>query len=251
MAVILYLDLLGSRSRWREGGAAAAREAFDAFTGLVIAAAKPDLDAVIDGGIETDSAALVCSDAAAALRIARRAYVKALFRDHPDKNHRTWLRGAVVPSDDAPLRTSRPANGRASQLSIWIYSPSFFDAVAIEKSGFKGMRLLIHSSLMNTQLKNGSRIPIGSLFLMPIRRLRHSSYPKMKDGDVLEYLWMIGNDAAEWTNLQFQMAKRLREANSDPEEFAQAAATQVVFHEADALFRSLSHRAKVLATAKP
>ncbi len=69
----------------------------------------------------------------------------------------------------------------------------------------------------------------------------------MLDDDVLDYLWMCTNDEKLRQNFFFQIAKRLREANSDPEEFVQAAATQVLFHEADAIYRSVAHRAPAYA----
>lgn len=244
MAVILYLDLLGARSRWKREGAVGAETAFNDFARLVVAGAKPDLAQVLDGGIETDSAALVCEDTPTGLRIADRCIRYAFFRDVG--NDRTWLRGSLVPWDGKALRTSRPAHGKAKHLSIWTYSPSFLDAVAVEKSGFKGMRLLVRPSLVNETLKREFRIVVNPISIPLFRRLRHSSYPTVQDGNLQDYLWMIKADDNERLSLSFQMALRLREANADPEEFAQAAATQVVFHEAESIYRSVTHRAAVL-----
>jgi hypothetical protein len=61
---------------------------------------------------------------------------------------------------------------------------------------------------------------------------------------------MIRAEENERVKLSFQMALRLREANADPEEFAQAAGTQIAFHEAESIYRSVAHRAEVLRQEK-
>lgn len=243
--VLLYFDLLGARARWREGGAVAAKDAFDSFASLMIWAAKPFAADVQIGATETDAAAFVCATTSVALRIARKAFVAAFLRGPTAAGPRTWLRGSLVPWHGSELRQVRSSTVEA--IKIWTFSPSLLDAVAIEKSGFKGMRLLMRSGLVTPALRREFRLQEHHQSIIPFRRLKHSGYPQVADGDLLDFMWMMSNDSEERSTLNYRMALRLRESTSDPEEFAQAAATQVVFHEAAAIHASVAHRAKVLA----
>jgi hypothetical protein len=128
-----------------------------------------------------------------------------------------------------------------TQVEITTYSPPLLTAISVEKSGFKGMRLLVDGALITKPIRAAWKIPIGKRTFIPFRRLRHSVYPAM--GDRFEdFLWMASGDNEEWDDRKIVMAKRLRLAGNDPEEFAQAAATQVVFHECDAILQSLRKR---------
>jgi len=250
MAVILFIDLLGARARWKRGGIETSVRAFNHFTAFMIAAAKMDLEYVIDGLIETDAAAFVCSEPEAAFRIARRAYLRAFATPGGSMRERLWLRGAVVPAGEGPLRTGRTAWGPASRVNIFTYSREFFDAVAIEKSGFKGMRLLVRGDVVTARIKRTLALPIGPRWLIPLRRLRHSGYAPGPSEDLQDFLWMSTADSDEWRRLEYTMSSRLRDCTSDQEEFAQAAATQVLFHEASAIYHSVVNRAaRATATA--
>jgi hypothetical protein len=243
MSVILFVDLLGARSRWQRGGIDTALNAFDHFTRFMIAAAKPDLRAVVDGAIETDAAAFVCSDLNVALSIAQRAFMRAFETPKGDQSERLWIRGAIVPAGEGALRTERSAYGDAGNVKIFTYSREFFDAVSVEKSGFRGMRLLVRGSLLTAQARKTITIPIGDRSLVPIKRLRHSTYPPGTVGDLQDFLWMASSQPADWERVQRIMSSRFRDSTEDHEEFAQAAATQVLFHEASAIFQSVHFKA--------
>lgn len=249
MKTLLFVDLLGARARWRSGGIEGSRDAFNRFTKLMIHAARPDMTAVIDGAIETDSCALLCETPHVALRIAGRAFNRAFDMEAQRTGFRLWLRGAVVPSEAPSLRTERAAGGSAKQLSIFVYSHELLDAVSVEKSGFKGMRLLVRDSLVTEGLKNDFALSFGHLNMHTLRRLRHSAYSSNGDG-LHDYLWPAASDPDVWREKQMTMSRRLRDSNSDPEEFAQAAATQVVFHEVAALLAASLHRARGVGISK-
>lgn len=250
MSVILFLDMLGGKDRWRIGGPVASKEAFDVFTRLVIAAAKPDMEFITDGAIETDSAVIVCSETIAALRIAKRACAFA-FRDPDGRDgFRSWLRGSIVPHEPSvELRSSRFASSPMNKLNIFTYSPSLFDAVSIEKAGFKGMRILMRQELVTANLRAEGKIPIRGFNFLPFKKLRYSSYPTSTNGPLVDFLWMATEDSEAWQQLLFGMAKRLRNSAQASEEFAQAAATQVVFHECDAMIMSIRHRSESVTRA--
>jgi len=71
------------------------------------------------------------------------------------------------------------------------------------------------------------------------RRLLDSQYPRNISDTHLDYLWMASEDPEQRRSLEILMSQRLRLACPDLEEFAQAAATQVVFHEYSAMMGSL------------
>ena len=244
MAVILFIDLLGARARWKHGGLATSVATFGQFTRSMIAAARPELPHVLDGGIETDAAAFVCDGPFSALRIARRAFLRAFETPKGAIRERLWLRGALVPSAGEPLRTERPAHGSGSQLRICTYSRDFFDAVAIEKSGFQGMRLLVRRGVISPADRRDLAMSVGNRLIVPVMRLKHSPYPPGPTNDLEDFLWMAHQEAKDWRPILRHMSRRLRWSIADSDEFAQAAATQVLFHEAMAVFQSVSSRAR-------
>src|SRR5688572_30569626 len=105
--VLLYLDLLGTRSKWHRQGRVGVERAFALFHENVLTAITRRGDGlVVGGGIESDSAALLCSDEIAATRIGRGAYRNAFERVPHDADQRQWFRGAIVPVVRIePLRT--------------------------------------------------------------------------------------------------------------------------------------------------
>lgn len=125
------------------------------------------------------------------------------------------------------------------RLSTHGYSSPLLDAISVERSGFKGMRILVADPLITEPLRTAARIPIGGRYLIPLKRLDHSDYRVQGFQD---WLWMLVPDEEAWSRTLRQMAARLRWAAKDSDEFVQAAATQVVFHECEAIRRSLRVR---------
>jgi hypothetical protein len=123
-----------------------------------------------------------------------------------------------------------------AHLSVHRYSGPFLDAISVERSGFKGMRILIEDVLVNDALREAVRIPVAGRRLIPLRRLDHSEY---RANGFQDWLWMLPDDEDVWARRRRQMATRLRWAVRDSEEFLQAAATQVVFNECEAIRASL------------
>ena len=61
MAVILFIDMLGSRKRWQTGGVSESMKTFCRFKKLINTAARQTPEGgILDGIVETDSAMLVC-----------------------------------------------------------------------------------------------------------------------------------------------------------------------------------------------
>jgi hypothetical protein len=251
MAVILFVDMLGARKKWHAGGVEAAVEAFDHFTRMVVAAVRAENPTtILRGGIETDSAMFVFKDAVPALAVARRLYHYAFTnRRHPNAP-RLWLRGSMVrDGEETFIRRSTHMAVQLQHVEVFTYSRPALDAISIEKSGFKGMRLLMGKDIITDTVKRAFCIPFGEMYLTPFRRLRYSGYPAGKD-DLIDFLWMACQEEREWDNISLHMTYRLRHSSRDAEEFAQAAATQVMFHECGALRTNALSRGKRIEKEK-
>ena len=239
---IAYFDLLGTRKKWEKGGRAAVEATFARFEELVrqgLAQVGPE--GVLDGGIEADSAVFVCADEALALRLSQTIFAAAFSATNPEQEaNRPWIRGAIVRVlEPGPLRTPAPMNPPFAHMAVHRYSAPFLDAISVERSGFKGMRILIEDALVTEALRGAVRIPVGGRNLIPLRRLDHSDY---RVNGYQDWLWMLPPDEETWLRRRQQMATRLRWAAKDPEEFLHAAATQVVFNECEAIRASLRNR---------
>jgi hypothetical protein len=241
---LLFVDLLGVRSRWLTGGRSSVEKAFALLDHLVADAIRAeDGKSVLDGAVEADSAAIVCETVDVALRIATRLYCDAFVL--PKKrlaipDHRLWLRGAIIPMVNAnELRTVSPLLKHSPQVRRYSYAEELLEAISIEKSGFKGMRLLVDKALLTNTTRSLFSIPIGKCFFVPFQRLRHSSYPGRTAEGFQDYLWMATPDGDAFETIRKQMDTRLRWAANSAEEFQQAAATQVVFHECLAMMTGL------------
>jgi hypothetical protein len=246
VATLLFVDVLGVRQRWARGGAEAAKELFDRFYGHVVAAARPESGMILDGAVESDSAALVCDTPAAALRIAQRLFRRVFdsvpARKAPDPDQ-MWLRGALVPYPAGQtLRNQRGFPAPLQHIQGYTYAPDLLNAIAVEKSGFRGMRLLVRDELVSANLRTEFRMTFGGWFFIPFRRLKHSQYPQARDGAFQDFLWMVDESDDVWESRKRTMAYRLRTAARDSEELAQAAATQIVFHECAAVLASIRKR---------
>lgn len=240
---IVYLDLLGTKKKWEKGGRIAVEAAFDRFEQAVYRGlAQVGGAGIREGGIEGDSAAFVCLDPLEALRLTQAIFSYAFSTPNPeDELNRIWIRGSIVAaSTGAPLRTAAPMPGPMGHLSTYRFSPEFLDAISVERSGFKGMRVLVDDRLVTELVRAAVRIPVRGRNLIPLKRLTHSDYrvPGYQD-----WLWMLPADDAAWQRLRLEMATRLRWSSRDADEFVHAAATQVVFNECDAILASITFRA--------
>ncbi len=246
MSVVLFVDLLGARKRWQAGGVDESMRTFFTFKTLVKRAVRTlPSGEVLEGGIENDSAMLVCRSTTGAVRIARDLFLNAFRRPLNPTATRHWYRGCVVPHvHQSPLRIGDSLGQGLENVAAFRYSPAAVEALSVEKSGYKGMRLLVSNTLVTQELQDATRIPVGDLALVPFRRLVYSHYPSRIQGDFADFLWMATPDEDEWFSLGLQMTSRLRYAAKDDDEFLQAAATYLVFAECAAIRRSLISKAR-------
>lgn len=252
MNSILFIDMLGARRRWQEGGVELSRSTFTKFKKLIVNAARnTSSDYILEGGIETDSAMIVCSSLLSAIHLAKNIYLAAFRTKNHANAFRIWLRGCITPYVESIfLRQEAPLKKPIGNIKVWAYSAEALNAISVEKSGYKGMRLLVHSDLITQADFDSLRIEFGTHTLIPLTKLRYVGYPKVSEGDYQDLLWMATSNETEWRSLNIHMTSRLRYSSHDSDEFSQAAATQVLFHECAALMNSVISRAKRAAEKK-
>jgi hypothetical protein len=150
-------------------------------------------------------------------------------------SHPFWLRGAISQwaNQYLPVNT-RPITAKGLQVGTqYVTEYDYLLALALEKSGFKGMRLIIDSTVLpdhgrvHQRRWSGFQRPLGI-----IARLRECNYPA--GSDYADVLWMA-DEETRFGHLRGIMAKRFKESTHDPDELMQAAWTRAVFDQTDTL----------------
>jgi len=238
MSVLLTIDLLGAESRWRTGGPGAAAALFDDFTDLVLdTVASLDVASEVRGEIDSDWCGLVCPSVESALALARRIFRRAWLESRNSDDLRLWLRGVVLPTDDSAVRHSAP-DDELTGISRTTATPGFMRALATLRSGFQGMRILVDEELLTDQLRGMFRVPLGRLGLIPFRRMNFTPYPPSLKKTMQDFLWMAETQN-EWGTYMMRMKQRTLWSAHNEAEFQDAAATQPVFCEVDAIIQSV------------
>lgn len=242
MSALLCVDLLGTKARWRYGGHDAAGAAFEDFADLILdTTATIDVAAQVVGDIEGDWCALVCPSPESALALGRRIFRRAWLETRTPEDTRLWLRGVIMPFDAKEgVRPSDQDEELRSIRRTW-FSPPAMRAIAALRAGYRGMRLLVGDTLLTDQLRGMFRIPLGRLGVIPFRRMNFTPYPAGIQRGFQDFLWMA-ETSQEWGPYTLRMKQRLLWSAADADEFAQAAATQIVFHECDAILQSVTRK---------
>ena len=251
VSALLCIDLLGTKARWRCGGAEAATATFEDFHDLVLDTVSTlDCASSVAGELEADWCALLCPTAEAALALGRRIFRRAWFEPRHSEDPRCWMRGIVVPATpDAALRRREP-DEELPGIGRTVFAPEVLHALAALRSGFRGMRLLVAAELLNDSLRGLFRIPLGRLGVIPFRAMNHTPYPPNLGREFQDFLWMA-ETSHEWSQYCTRMKQRMLWSAHAPEEFQQAAATQVVFHECDAILGSVLRKNQLRRQDEP
>jgi hypothetical protein len=246
--VLLYVDLLGMKARWQSAGVAGAKAAYQTLD-LVIRHSlelMPEETAQgIRGGIQSDAAALVCptvSDAVTAgILIFKETFRRCGSLDSGRERH--WIRGVIVELGEAELEDTEALPGAAQRVEKRIFSDDLLEAINVEQSGFRGQRLLVAESLIDPVVEDRFRVPVMNEQSLAL--LSNLEYSNGRSG-FRDVLWMFpSNDPPtdvdhSWQLMRRAMENRLRWAGEGgPGEFTQAAATQLVFAECNAIYRDL------------
>lgn len=243
--VLLLIDLLGVKARWHKGGRRAAQRAFEALEAIVVNAVKhSESNAPVAGLVETDSVALVFESLLTSIPFAQQLFVDTFLAPKSYSDERLWFRGVLVPyRGNLKFRYKARATRLPSTIQVNRLEDSVLNALAAERAGFRGMRLLVGGGTgtgHRTRNSAADKLPGGRTFPRPFLQLRTPQYPKrLARGHYYDFLWMASNDADRINKLNEAMANRLRWASGDPDEFVQAAATQVVFNHWGAFVSSI------------
>jgi hypothetical protein len=244
--VLIFIDQLGTKAKWLSGGKEAASKSFQQFIQMAASSMKStDPNEIETGAIETDSFVLVVKSIDTALEISKEFYRRAF---ELTDDGRVWLRGAIIPiekKDEEELRRQTHLRAPLEKIKLFLYNEDLLEAIQIEKSGFRGMRLVVHKSLVSTETRRKWRIPIETSNFIPFAKLKSSRYPDRIDGNFVDFLWMACPESRDNSTLENLMSLRLRLAAQSTEEFLQAAATQVVFHECKAIMGSISKKIRI------
>lgn len=230
---LLFIDMMGVRSLWHKGGIGYVEDAFNVLHDLTANAIKEGKNKkyLLVGHFESDSIVLICRNVKWAMKIGRTIFRNAFLLSTKLSDRRLWLRGAIVPYEDSlGTRESEPYDEILSQVKIYRYHPSLLEAISVEKSGIKGMRLVVRKYPSGKVLRRQLRYPVGGKVIRIAKRLQSLPYPNRLT-DYWDVFWMASETEEEWNVFKSLMNKRMRWAAKNPEEFSHAAATQVIFSE--------------------
>lgn len=240
---LLYIDLLGMKSRYRATGVNGARAGHRQLVSVVRAGlqALPD-GALVSGGIQSDAVALQFLHAFEAIVVGRAILLNAFTRSN--RARRIWLRGAVMKhgGPKSRLDSIHAIDGCPDGIVDRQFREVLLNAVHVEQSGFRGQRLLVEGGLLDDRLAVSTELVFskGRAF-SPVRRLTYSGYPAPVCDGFADVLWMVPAQLSAWENRKLRMLDLLRwSSKGGEEEMAQAAATHLVFAEADAMLNSVA-----------
>jgi hypothetical protein len=236
---ILFVDLLGVQKMWLTGGAHGVKARISEFSAFVIQQVNelpPGLQ--LDGEqsivVSGDSVSVICRDVEHAIGVGVHLFTQAFFNGRTASSP-FWLRGTIGRWLSTDLTIVRSVPIRAgSQLvgTHFINEDDLLGVLALEKSGFRGMRLILDGTMISReQLFNrtwdGFKRPLRT-----ITRLKDCTYPE--GAGYVDVLWMASSED-QYNRLRGIMDGRFGKSARDQEEFTQAAWTQLVFNSVETL----------------
>lgn len=243
---LLYLDMLGMKSRFVEGHVDGARRGYSTFRRLLGdgLAVLPE-GREVSGGMQSDAASLQFATVDDALLVGR-AVCLAAFRSG-GRERRTWVRGVILEHGwpSSALQRKYPLPHAPDGIYETRFSRHLLNAINVEQSGFKGQRLLIEGSLSVEATARRLALKVEGGNVAPFRRLNHSHYPAPTCDGFRDVLWMIPENPADWPSRRIRMLDLLRwSAGGGPAELEQAAATHLAFAEVDAILETIRRRSR-------
>jgi hypothetical protein len=209
---LLYVDLLGMKSRFRAGGANAARAGQRQLRAVVRAglAALPD-DIDVSGGVQSDAAALQFLHATDAVTVGQEMMLEAFRRS--SRQQRTWIRGVIMKRGGPRSRLDTQVQLEDAPRGVFErqFKPVLMNAIHVEQSGFRGQRLLIEDEVIDDELEAiHLRHRYGGADISVFCRLRYSRYPEPVCDGFRDVLWMVPATLAAWERRKLRMLDLLR-----------------------------------------
>lgn len=241
---VLYVDLLGVQKMWQHGGAERVKQRIAEFNDFII----EQLDFLPshlhrDGEytviLSGDSAAVTCQGFDQAIGIGIHLFTQAFYASDRVSTP-FWFRGAISRWANQYLTVNTvPVRAKGLQVGTqYLMEDDLLRVLALEKSGFRGMRLIVDTTLLPDMAREIRRSwqsfhrPLGL-----VTRLTECNYPAAQFADVL---WMA-DDETRYGHLKGIMAKRFKMSTRDPDELTQAAWTRATFDQVDTLVWTCSH----------
>ncbi len=243
--VLLYADALGMKARWRLG-VETIRTAYDQLEQLVSTTfIETGTDEGAEGGVQSDAVAITFPTTAAALQFGRRLFSKAFF--DATETDRLWLRGVLMPCSVGGLGLAREEDiGRLTGVRSRQFCDELLAAINVEQR-FKGPRLLLAESLVTRELQDTLALRVGTQFIVPLKRLRHSTYPESSWRDVL-YLYPEDISDATMRRRSYEVGQRQRWAAAantagSPDEFEHLSHLALLWTQCDAIYHAKTQAA--------
>lgn len=242
---ILYIDLLGVQKKWSDGGARAVKNRITEFHEFVLHQFNylPS-DLHRDGDytvlLSGDSVSVLCIDPEQAVGIGSHLFMQAFYATNRTSQP-FWLRGAISAWNNQNL-TVNSERVQAKEMNIgtaYVSEDDYLAVLALEKSGFKGMRLILSRDLLRHSTSDFSRDwPSADRPLFYVSRLRECNYPTGEE--YADVLWMTETED-RYNDLKNIMASRFKKCTGNNDEFLQASWTRVVFDQVDTLIWFCRH----------
>jgi hypothetical protein len=241
---ILFVDLLGVQRMWQNGGAAAVKARIDSFHGFIkhqltylpeTLHREGDYTVILSG----DSVAVTCEDYEQAIGIGIHLFRQAFYAKIESPY---WLRGAISRwSNQYFTGNTTPISTKGGlQVGVqYAMEEDYLHVLALEKSGFKGMRLLINSALLPNFGRDLVRVWPGCT--RPLRIIAHLAECTYPDAEYADVLWMA-DDEHRYDTLTHIMAQRFKRSTHDQEEFTQAAWTRATFDQVESILWVCGYR---------
>lgn len=235
---LLYVDLLGMKSRYRTRGVNAARSGQRQLRAVVLAGLSALPEGVeVSGGVQSDAAALQFLHATDAVTVGQAMMIEAFRRG--SREQRVWIRGAIMKRGGPKSRLDTQIQLQGAPVGVFErqFKPVLMEAIHVEQSGFRGQRLLVADDLIDDKLEaSHMRHRYDGADISPFCRLRYTGYPVPVCNGFRDFLWMIPATLSAWDRRKGRMLDLLRwSGDGGDDEVNQAAATHLVFAEADAM----------------
>jgi len=237
---IVYIDLLGVQKIWRQGGAPAVKARIAEFSQFVTEqldylSADTHREGEYTVILAGDSVSVMCQDYEQAIGIGTHLFVQAFYATR-NVTRPFWLRGAISEWHNQYLTANtKPIHAKSLQIGTqYVNEDDYLAALALEKSGFKGMRLVVDRTLLTNYGLDYQRHWDG--FTRPLGYVTHLDqciYPRndINFGDVL---WMTTIEQ-QYGHLKGIMASRFKRSTNDRDEFMQASWTRAVFDQVESI----------------
>jgi len=255
---ILLVDLLGVQKMWQQGGATKVKARIEEFNEFVLnkinyLPSELHRDGEYTLILSGDSFVVTCNDIDQAVGIGIHMFTQA-FYESDNASSPFWLRGAISSWKNQYLvMNTVQVSAKGLQIGTrYVSEDDYLNVLALEKSGFKGMRLIVDRKLLPSYGTAYTKLWSG--FTKPLYltcRLEQCSYPMDTAGSqFVDILWMAEKED-RFNSLRNIMAKRFKNTTRDPDEFVQAAWTRATFDQVDSLVWSCRATKKQAAVEVP